>query len=224
MLDMPLSACIFPGMFWIALAATTQFSGPLPTDALAVFSPDDMPPYVQLAGINRFIATRTTVQPNGTPQDCGVERSGGDPKLDSLTCAIILKRARFHPSRWIDGSPAYAVIRTPVSWIIGGPPSNGEIQKAYPADMDISVSRLPQGAKSPTLVRLMLAVDENGRAIGCDESPSIPGFYREKMFPELVPIACRQVMSEYTAVPAKDPSGKPVHSVQNVSVGFMKGS
>jgi TonB family protein len=224
-LSMALSSRIM-SMFWIAFAA--QFSLPVPIglpfpDVRAVFSPDDMPAYVQIAGINRFVATRTTVRPDGTVQDCTVEQDSGDAKLDAYTCAIIVRRAKFQPAKWVDGSTAYGVIRAPVIWAIGGPPSKSEVQKAYPPDIELSVTRLPAGADRRTSLALMIVVDENGRVVGCDERPKVPRDHT-KTFPELVPIACQQMMNEFTAVPAKDASGKPVRSVQTASVVFSTGT
>lgn len=209
-------------MLWIALAA--QLSGPLPEETETVFSVDDMPEYVLRAGINRFVLTRTTVGLDGIPQNCVIERSSGDAALDAYTCAIIVKRARLRPAKWIDGSPSYSVLRVPISWTIGGPPSSSELQKAYRADIDIMVNRLPDGAKSPISVRLMIAVDQNGRPVACDEAPRPSGRSHDKVFPKLVPIACQQMMSQYKAIPAKDESGKPVRSVQNATVDFSSGS
>jgi hypothetical protein len=203
-------------MLWIVLAA--QMSLPTP-DPRMVFSADDMPAYVQREGINRFIFTRTTVRSDGTPQDCSSERSGGDPKLDSLTCAIILKRARFQPAKWIDGSPAYAVFRTPVSWVIGGPPSKRELRRAYPADIDVSLNRLPKGVPDGASVNLTIAVDENGRVLSCDATAKNERDH-SRTFPELGPIACQQMIGQFTAHPAKNEFGKPVRSVQTATARF----
>lgn len=209
-------------MFWIAFAA--QLSLPVPVgvripDVRAVFSPDDMPDYVQIAGINRIIATRTTIRPDGAPQDCTQDRASGDRKLDAYTCAIILKRAKFEPARWIDGSQVYAVLRTPVTWAIGGPASKSEFEEAYPPDMDILVSRLPPGAGSRASLKLVIAVNENGRVVSCEVAPQVK-WDHAKVFPELVPIACQQLINQFTVIPAKDGAGKPVRSVQTASVAF----
>ena len=214
-------------MLWIVLA--TQLSLPVPLgvpfpDVRAVFSSEDMPAYVQIAGINRFVSTRTTVRPNGTTQDCTVEGGSGDAKLDAYTCSIILQRAKFQPAKWVDGSPAYAVLRVPVTWSIGGPASNRELQKAYPPDLDLSVTRLPAGADRRTSLALMIAVDENGRVVGCKQRPKVSRRDHTKTFPELVPIACEHMMNKFTAIPAKDASGKRVRSVQIASVAFSTGS
>ena len=108
-------------MFWIALAA--QMSLPLQIgthypDVRGVFSVDDFPGDFHGHNGSRVVYTRTTVRPDGGIDSCRVEVSSGDKKLDAYTCAIIMKRAKFEPAKWIDGSPAYGVIRVPVSWTI----------------------------------------------------------------------------------------------------------
>src|SRR4051794_14999578 len=124
-------------MSWIILA--TQLSMPMALgvpipDVRAIFSADDMPAYVQAAGVTRSVPTRTTVRLDGIPQDCGVERTSGDPKLDLYTCAIILQRARFSPAKWVDGSPVEAIIRVPVTWSSAEFSESGA-QKAFPPDL-----------------------------------------------------------------------------------------
>jgi hypothetical protein len=205
-------------MFWIAVAA--QLSVFYSTDPRSVFSPDDMPAYVQLEGINRFVRTRTTVGADGTARDCAVEGGSGDPKLDALTCAIILRRAKFTPPKWIDGSSAYGVIRAPVTWAIGDSPSDKEKRTAYPPDIELEVDKLPAGADSPSDVRLLIAVDVNGKVLGCNEAPTMR--FDKANNPELVPIACDQMKSTFTAIPAKDATGTSVRSIQTALVTFVR--
>jgi hypothetical protein len=214
-------------MFWIILAAQISMpvalGVPIP-DVRAVFSSDDMPAYVQIAGVTRFVFTRTTVRADGTPQDCTAETASGDPKLDAYTCAIIVKRARFEPAKWVDGSPAYAILRVPVIWAIGGAPAEGQVEKAYPPDIALTVNRLPRGAGKRAELALMLAVDETGRVVSCDQWLPASKHFHAKTFPELLPLACQQMTRAFTAQPAKDASGKPVRSVQSASVVFSTGS
>ena len=209
-------------MLWIALAAA-QMSMPVAigvSDVRAVFSVDDMPEYVQHQGITRFVLTYTTVGPDGTARYCSVDPSSGDPQLDRYTCAIILKRARFEPAKWVDGTASYAVLRVPVTWTMGAPPSQKDVDRAYPPDMEITVNQLPKGARSPAHIALMIAVDENGKVVSCGEwLPSFKGAH-PKRFPELVEIACREIISAYAAPPAKDPAGRAVRSIQTAGVVF----
>jgi len=213
-------------MLWMAVAAQLSLPASINTpiaDVRAVFSPDDMPAYVQIAGIDRFVRTRTTVRPDGEIQDCAVEGGSGDRSLDALTCSIIVQRAKLQPGTWLDGSPAYGVLRVPVSWVIGGPPPKSVVERAFPPDLSLSVNRLPNGAKQRTTVALVIAVDETGRVVSCDARPKNSKWDKGKTFPELTPIACEQLTSQFTAIPAKDASGKPVRSVQSALVEFAAG-
>jgi hypothetical protein len=214
-------------MWWIAVAGQLSNAVPvgLPSpDVRAVFAVNDMPVYVQAVGITRFVLTRLTVGPDGNLQDCGVERPSGDGQLDAYTCRIFSKRAKkFQPAKWIDGSAAYGVLSVPVTWAIGGQPSKSDTERAYPPDMELSVNRLPPGADEGTNVPLVIAVDESGRVVGCTQSLPASMSVHAKKFPELVPIACDLLARQFSAIPAKDASGKPVQSVQYASVVFRTG-
>jgi hypothetical protein len=209
-------------MFWIALAAAAQLSSPVPTNFLTMWSPDDMPAHVQSAGVGRVVPTRTIVKPDGSAQDCSSEGTSGDAKLDVYTCALILKRARFQAARWTDGSPAYGVFRSPVIWAIGAPPSKRELEAVGPADVELSVNRLPKDAGRSVRLRLALAVDETGKVVDCAAAPKVPEVASPPglKFPELVPVACQLLLKRFNAVPVKDASGKAVRSVQVTSVKF----
>jgi len=210
-------------MFWLVLAA--QLSTPVPLgvsspDVRGIFSVDDMPGYVEAAGITRIVGTRTTVGLDGVPQDCAAEQSSGDPKLDLYTCAIILRRAKFAPAKWLDGSPAYAIVSFPVTWAINAPPSDSEVEKASPPQMTLTVNQLPPGAPKQVRLSLMLAVDASGRIVQCEQWMPASTHTHPKAYPELLPIACQQMTSQFTALPAKDRTGAPVRSVQTATVVF----
>jgi TonB family protein len=209
-------------MIWILAA---QLGLPLAlgvpySDVRSVFSAEDYPAYLQQAGQSGTVYTRTTVRPDASIQSCTVERSSGDPNLDAYTCGIIVKRAKFVPAKWTDGLPAYGVIRVPVSWVISsGPLSEEEMLRATVPDLELSVNHLPKGARSIAAVNLEIAADENGRPVTCVEWAP-PKNARGRHFPELVPIACQQVMAGLTVTPPVDASAKSVRSVQSVSVHF----
>jgi TonB family protein len=208
-------------MIWILLAS--QLSLPVATQGLdirAVFSPDDMPAEVQIAGITRFVGTRTTVRPDGKLQDCVIERASGDAKLDAHTCAIIMRRAKVRPATWIDGSPAYGVVRMPVTWAIGESPSRKEVEKAIPADVELSVTNLPKAAHGRASLQLLVAAGADGTVLACEAAPPNYDWKLKDFFPELVPVACEQLKSQFKTVPARNASGQAVRSVQSVSVSF----
>src|SRR3954453_8408274 len=107
-------------MFWIMFAAQMSAAAPISShvpDVRYLFSYQDVPDYLIGSGeVRRIVYTRTTVRDNGSVQNCVTELPSGDTKLDAYTCALILKRAKFAPAKWIDGTPAYSVLRFPVSW------------------------------------------------------------------------------------------------------------
>ena len=191
-------------------------------DVRAIFSYDDVPGYlVQQAPVDRTVYTRTTVRPDGTIQSCVAESSSGDPRLDAYTCRIIVKRAKFVPARWPDGSAAYGVIREPVRWRVTDSPSEDDRGLPVP-DLAFSVNRLPAGAHSAT-VDLQVAANETGRPLSCVEGPPAPPD-DNKRFPELVALACRQATETLRLSPPVDGSGKAVRSIQTVSVRFRVGT
>lgn len=206
-------------MFWIMLAA--QLAAPAPINPESIVSYHDFPAEALRRGISRFVAFRVTVRPDGSVQDCTIERPSGDPKLDVFSCALMLKRAKFEPAKWIDGTPAYGVFRSSFDWTVGGYPSEKKLERAVPADMDLSVNMLPPGAGTTAKVAVQIAVDEKGRVLGCEDRPPLP-HELTKHFAELVPIACQRMVSEFTAVPAKDASGEPVRSAQDATILFIK--
>jgi hypothetical protein len=120
----------------------------------------------------------------------------------------------------VDDSEVYGVFRVPVRWTITDSlPSEQEVLREDVPDLDLSVDHLPKGAHSIVGVNLQIAADEDGRAVDCGNwEPPKNG--RGRQFPELVPIACKQVMASFSVSAPVDASGKRVRSVQTVSVHF----
>lgn len=205
-------------MLWIALAAAAQLSAPVPTNLGKWFSYEDVPSYLleKESGL-WLVGVRINVASDGTVQNCAAEKSSGVADLDKLTCAIVLRRAKFSPARSIDGSVSSGVYRDSVQWSVGDAAAD-RLSISNP-DLDIFVQSLPSKEKSPTLVRVMFAVDETGSKSSCMAEPS-PAFEKTSNNPALVSVACEQVMNGYNATPAKDGSGKAVASVQDALVRF----
>jgi hypothetical protein len=200
-------------MFWIALAA--QISMPVMDQASiwTLLSVDDVPLDIVPDGESRRVNVRVAVKPDGNIQNCRTEFSSGIPKLDAYTCAIILRRARFHPAIGLDGLPAYGVIRTAVTWAVN------DTSRDWPADLELTVMKLPEGIKNSAFVNLMFAVDEAGRSSSCAVEEPRPPVHR-KLTNELIQVACGQLLKNYVAIPATDIAGKAVRSVQDATVRF----
>jgi hypothetical protein len=67
----------------------------------------------------------------------------------------------------------------------------------------------------------MFAVDNVGQISRCiDEPPSLPGMERND--PNLVPIACNELVKNFKATSAMDENGQPVQSIQNAQIVFTK--
>ena len=182
---------------------------------LDVFSHGDVTPNLLPWGEFRRVDVRVTIGPDGKVLRCE-ESSSGVKQLDALTCRIIRQRLKLHPAIWIDGNPSYSVIRKTITWAINVTPP------PPPADLELTVSKLPDGVKSPATVPVMFAVDETGHLSLCAEE-SRPGKSAGEKAPELIKIACDAIAKTFTASPAVDATGQPVHSIQNASVQFVTG-
>jgi hypothetical protein len=206
-------------MFWIALAAAAQLSAPVPTNLKDWFIANDFPSDVITRAPHLWLVPiRIDVGPDGTIRSCEIEATSGEPLLDKRTCEFVRKRARFIPAHWSDGSPAYGAFRTTVSWLlIEGSPDN--IPRAVYPDLTITVKSLPSAGKTDSVVRAMFAVDAEGRVSSCVAEPG-SGFEEAENAPSLVPVACDELTKTFTAVPAKDATGKAIPSVQDALVLF----
>jgi hypothetical protein len=175
------------------------------------FSYTDFPRYLTERGeeVSKTVYTHTTVRQDGSTESCVAEGSSEDLKLDAYTCALIVKRAKFRPAKWTDGSTVYGVIRVPISWRMRyAYDADDDPWKSVVPDLELSVSQLPKGAHAMASVTLELAADENGRVVACAESPRSKRD-RAKPFPELTNIACQQAASSIPIKPPVDLAGKP---------------
>jgi hypothetical protein len=208
-------------MFLLALAA--QFSLPIlanpgVSNIGGLIDFDDFPFYMyHQARANLTVYTRTTVRPDGKIDNCLVPRSSSDRARDAFTCQLNVKRAKVLPAKWMDGSAVYGVLRVPIRWSISEYPEKEPIV----ADLELSADHLPEGAESKTRLSLQVAADESGHLVSCAEWISAND--TRKHFPELVEAACQKATASLVLFAPVDASGKPVRSIQSVSVHIKLG-
>jgi len=207
-------------MFWIVLAAQVSaatVAGNQGGGLITLFSANDSPAYLQIDGVSRIVHTRTVVRPDGTIQGCSVDPSSGDTWLDAFTCKLIVRRAKFVPAKWSDGTPVYGVVRVPVTWAVGSPPE----RKYIKGGLNVTLKQLPMRLESPYFQGLVFGVDEGAKVVSCGAGTEWhPGM--DKINLALVSIACDQLTKSFAALPVKDDSGRLVRSVQNASVRFER--
>jgi protein TonB len=88
---------------------------------VGLFSSDDYPSSAQSAGAEGTVRASISVGPDGRVTGCTVTQSSGNGALDSATCSIIRRRAKFTPARDSNGQPtADTVTSPPIVWRLEG--------------------------------------------------------------------------------------------------------
>jgi protein TonB len=90
-------------------------------DLRTLFSADDYPASAQSAGAEGTAQAQLTVGPDGRVESCNITRSSGNSALDSATCNILRRRAKFTPARDSNGQPTTDTVTTPpITWRLEG--------------------------------------------------------------------------------------------------------
>ncbi|HEX5238574.1 MAG TPA: TonB family protein [Sphingomicrobium sp.] len=82
-------------------------------DVRTLFSPDDYPAAAQAANATGTAVAQLTIGPDGRVTGCNLVRSTGNSSLDSTTCSILRRRAKFTPARDSNGNPTTDTYTTP---------------------------------------------------------------------------------------------------------------
>ena len=153
-----------------------------------------------------------TVSEQGKPIACRVILSSGTAELDQQICASIKVRGRFDPGRDDQGHPIAGVHRRRILWNVD--PKKG-LSVEMPADATVAVNRLPAGAKSYTLLKVI--EDENGGPESCSPEASSGN-------PQLDAAACSLLMKAHFPDIVRDSNGKPVKAIRIRKVAFSTDS
>ncbi|MFL6781237.1 MAG: energy transducer TonB [Sphingomicrobium sp.] len=84
--------------------------------APALVSRDDYPPSARAQNEQGRVDFTLTVGANGRVVGCAIIRSSGSAALDSATCRIFLRRARFTPAIDSNGNPAVGTAALSFDW------------------------------------------------------------------------------------------------------------
>lgn len=99
-------------------ATLTKKATPLSNPGYWVRS-NDYPTAMLNIGKQALVSFRLSIDAQGTPTACEVQRSYNDKKFDELTCALIVRRARFSPALDAKGQPVPSYYLNTVRWIMG---------------------------------------------------------------------------------------------------------
>jgi protein TonB len=90
-------------------------------DLRTLFSADDYPASAQAAGAEGTVRATLSVGPTGQVVACNITQSSGNSALDSTTCNILRRRAKFTPARDSNGQPTSDTVETPpIRWQLEG--------------------------------------------------------------------------------------------------------
>lgn len=89
-----------------------SLSGPLP----ALFAPGDYPPASRRAGEQGDVTVRLTISPFGRVTRCAVLASNASDSLESATCAVLSRRARFAPAVDASGIATGGAMVQHIAW------------------------------------------------------------------------------------------------------------
>ncbi|HEX8625334.1 MAG TPA: energy transducer TonB [Allosphingosinicella sp.] len=92
-----------------------------PASLASLFSSADYPAAAVQAGEEGAVGFRLTVGRDGRVTACSVTASSGSASLDSTTCALITRRARFQPARDHKGEPTEDSFNGRIVWRLPEP-------------------------------------------------------------------------------------------------------
>jgi protein TonB len=86
---------------------------------IGLFSDEDYPASASAAGASGTAQAQLTVGADGRVTSCNLTRSTGNGALDSATCNILRRRAKFTPARDSNGNPTSDTVMTPpIKWVL----------------------------------------------------------------------------------------------------------
>lgn len=208
-----------PFMLTMALA----LAGP---DLERVLSRKGYPTGSVQGGRSAAALVRLLIDPNGVVVRCETVATVGYGSLAREVCGRAHHR-KVHPAVDANGNPAWSQATTMAQFYAPGSPEADDVARSGPIpDVQLTVSRLPRTAGGVTNqsdanqsdVRVVVAVDEQGKAVDCAIDPRPP--YGTN--PKLAAVVCANRAMLGTK-PVSDPGGHPLRYVTPLTVRLIVG-
>lgn len=126
----------------------------------ALFQPNDYPARAAQKDESGIVSMLLSVDDHGRVTNCAVTESSGSAALDTGTCALLRRKARFKPAIDATGAPVTGTHREVVAWSIGSSAISSVIQLM----LTLSPSQSPPTA--PFSARLYF--NAKGRPTECE--------------------------------------------------------
>lgn len=199
-----------------------------PIGAPAWVSPYDYPVRALSEERSGETGVSLRVSEEGKLLSCEISSSSGSQDLDSKTCALITRRARFEPARGGDGRALPSIYRNKISWWTG----NGRPPPTVPmADVVLSVEKLAAALERPARLDVAFLVAPDGSLSDCTPGPpeaaAKPRSKQGKAQRAAVELLGAAACPHAAAVklpPFVNDAGQAVPSIQVVNVIFIEGA
>jgi TonB family protein len=168
----------------------------------------DYPPEAFQADESGELHYTLTVDANGNPDSCHITWTSGFAVLDQYSCAIFLKRAKFHPARDAAGKPTRGTYSGTFAWVL--PESGSKMQQVPGIDLGVQVAKVPTGYARPALTRVHFSSSGNPDACRVEVSSGSVAIDN---------VACEQVMLQAPA-PTERINGGSKPDTRMVQVTF----
>jgi len=163
---------------WLPLIALTAIAphGPAnAADAEAVplndpgswVSAGDYPPDSRRNREEGQVSFRLTVGGDGRPSACAIVKSSGFESLDSVTCRLLLQRARFHPPVDAIGPVSSASYEKTISWALASLNVQDSPSVNYTLRIDVNEDGLVQSCEVIASKRYVLEGQTAGPSNPC---------------------------------------------------------
>lgn len=149
-----------------------------------------------------------TISSDGKFEQCRVTQSSGFAVFDRLTCSLMRQRARFRPAKDQNAQAIASTWANRVSW---AKPGHNWTVNPLPADLAVTVSRLPTHIPNPARVGVLAVIGMQGEVEACAGQNKEFGV-------ALNTIACQEIGLALPRVIARDQNGEARRILRYFSV------